>query len=183
MKRVWKLFNQQGTPGEPDQELLRELRREVHQSLESIGEDYETFEFNTIISTLMELLNVLYDARKEGAVGSDAWDEALDYYVRMMAPAVPHIAEELWTEVLGNSYSVHSQSWPDVDPQAVVQEEFTLIVQVNGKLRDRVQAPVGISDQKAEEIALECDGVQSHIEGKEIKKVIVVPGRLVNLVV
>ena len=183
LKRTWGLFQEPTPAGDPSPDTLGDLRRKVHQTLEKVGGDYENFEFNTIISSLMELLNELYEARKKGAGGTEAWEEALNYYVRMMAPACPHIAEELWTEVLGKPYSVHQQPWPEVDQEAVQQEEFTLIVQVNGKLRDRVQAPVGITDQQAQELALKTPGAQSHLEGREIKKVIVVPGRLVNIVV
>jgi len=183
LRRTWALVTEEAPGGEPDAEDLKTLRRSVHQTLQDISDDYEQFEFNTIISSLMELLNVLYEARSRGAAGTPAWQEALDYYLRMMAPAVPHIAEELWTEVLGKPYSIHQQPWPEVDPEAVKVDEFTLIVQVNGKLRDRIQVPVGISDEEAEQAALESEGAQAHIEGKDIRKVIVVPGRLVNIVV
>lgn len=183
LKRTWSLFTEKTPGGNPAEEDLKDLRRRVHQTLESVEEDFERFEFNTIISSLMELLNHLSDARSQGVGDSEEWKEALNYYVRMIAPAAPHLAEEIWTEVLGNSYSVHNQSWPEVDSEAVKKDEFTLIVQVNGKLRDRLQVPVGISDEQAEKLALESEGVQSHVEGKDIKKVIVVPGRLVNIVV
>lgn len=183
LKRTWSLFTDKTPGGNPAEDDLKDLRRRVHQTLKSVEEDFERFEFNTIISSLMELLNHLSDARGQGVGGSEEWEEALNYYVRMMAPAAPHLAEEIWTEVLGNSYSVHNQPWPEVDSEAVKKDEFTLIVQVNGKLRDRLQVPVGINDEQAEKLALESEGVQSHVEGKDIKKVIVVPGRLVNIVV
>ncbi len=183
LRRVWNIYTEASPPGEADAEVIRTLRRKVHLTLQSISDDFEKFEFNTIISSLMELLNDMYDARKAGASGTEAWDEALNIYARMMAPATPHMAEELWTEVLGKPYSVHTQPWPEVDESATVVEEFTLIVQVNGKLRDRIQAPVGISDEDAKKLVMESDGVQSHLAGKEIRKVIVVPGRLVNIVV
>lgn len=183
LSRVWRLYTEPVPKVQADPEVIDTLRRKVHVTLKSISDDFEKFEFNTIISSLMELLNDMYEARKAGAAGTEAWDEALDIYLRMMAPATPHIAEELWTEVLGKPYSVHTQPWPEVDESATVKEKFTLIVQVNGKLRDRIQASVGISDEDAEKLALASEGVQSYIEGKEIRKVIVVPGRLVNIVV
>ncbi|MBS1248821.1 MAG: Leucine--tRNA ligase [Chloroflexi bacterium] len=183
LRRVWALYTGTNPEGEPDSGAVDTLRRKLHLTLKSIGDDFEKFEFNTIISSLMELLNDMYDARRAGVAGTEAWAEALDIYARMMAPASPHIAEELWTEVLGKPYSVHDQPWPEVDEAATVVEEFTLIVQVNGKLRDRVQAPVGISDEEAEKLALASEGAQAHTDGKEIRKVIVVPGRLVNIVV
>ncbi len=186
LNRVWDTFMNRAERGE-DQEcpekVRRDLRRKVHVTLQQISEDYQEFEFNTVISALMELLNEMNDAIQEGAVGTAAWSEAEDYYLRMLAPSAPHIAEELWTEVLGKPYSIHEQPWPEVDEEATQKETFTLVVQVNGKLRDRVQAPVGISDEKAKELALESEGVAPYLEGNEVKKVIVVPGRLVNIVV
>jgi leucyl-tRNA synthetase len=183
LKRSWALLTDPEDAGEPDADTLNSLRRSVHETLERVTRDYERFEFNTTISSLMELLNDLYEAARNGAVGSEVWEEAIRYYVLMMAPAVPHIAEELWTEVLGNSYSVHQQPWPEVDQEALKKEEITLIVQVNGKLRDRIQVSAGINQEQAEQAALDSEGAAPFLEGKQIKKVIVVPGRLVNIVV
>jgi leucyl-tRNA synthetase len=129
----------------------------------------------------MELMNELYQARDKGTAGSPAWEEALDVYLRMLAPVAPHLAEELWAR-LGKPYSVHRQPWPEVDEEATREESFTLVVQVNGKVRDRLSAPVGISKEDAEKRALASAGAQQFLEGKEVRKVIVVPGRLVNVV-
>ncbi len=183
LNRTWTLYTQPGEQGSPSDELIRNLKREVHTALDRVRRDYERFEFNTIISTLMELLNVLYDAKRQGAVGTDAWSEALRLYLLMMAPATPHITEELWTNILGNPYSIHNQPWPEVDPEMMKKDQITLIVQVNGKLRDRIVVPVGISKKEAEKTALASEGAAPYLEGKEIKKVIVVPGRLVNIVI
>lgn len=183
LNRTWALFTQPTKKGTASKELIRDLKREVHTALDRITRDYEQFEFNTIISTLMELLNVLYEAQQNGAAGSKAWTEILEIYTLMMAPAVPHISEELWTNVLGKPYSIHNQSWPKVDWEMMKKDEITLIVQVNGKLRDRIVVPVGINKEEAEKIALASEGAALYLEGKEVKKVIVVPGRLVNIVV
>jgi leucyl-tRNA synthetase len=131
----------------------------------------------------MELLNVLYEAQKQGAAGTDAWSEALELYLLMMAPAAPHITEELWTEILEKPYSIHNQPWPEADREIMKKEEITLIVQVNGKLRDRIVVPVDITKEEAEKTALASGGAAPYLEGKQVKKVIVVPGRLVNIVV
>ncbi|HUV28771.1 MAG TPA: class I tRNA ligase family protein, partial [Anaerolineales bacterium] len=147
-----------------------------------VTHDFETFEFNTIISALMELLNEMYKARELGASGSQEWDEAVDIYLRMLAPVAPHIAEELWAR-LGKPYSIHSQPWPEVDESAAAEEQITLIVQVNGKVRDRISAPVDISEEDAKELALRSEAVAKYLEDKEPRKVILVPGRLVNIVV
>jgi leucyl-tRNA synthetase len=164
-----------------DQAVLRNLRRKVHQTLKSVTYDYETLNFNTIISGLMELLNEMGTAKAQGAFGSDAWQEAQSIYLRMMAPACPHIAEELW-ERTGYEYSIHDQPWPEVDEEAAKEDEITLIVQVNGKLRDRLTVPANITEDAARAAALSSENIQALLEGKQPKKVIVVPGRLVNIV-
>ena len=99
----------------------------------------------------------------------------------MIAPFCPHVAEELW-ERLGKEGSIHLQPWPEVDEKAAAAEEITLVVQVNGKLRDRVTVPVGLGDDQLKEAALATEGAQKFIEGLAIRKVVVVPGRLVNIV-
>ena len=181
--RVWKLYTEPVEGGDPGDEIMRDIKRDLHTALDNITRDYEQVEFNTIISTLMELLNNMVDAKRNGAGHSPEWREILEIYLLMMAPAVPHIAEELWTEQLGNEYSVHNQNWPEADSELMAVEEITLIVQVNGKLRDRIVVPVDISKEEAEKIALASPEAEPYLEGKEIRKVIVVPGRLVNIVV
>jgi len=187
LKRVWTLFTESRPEkplGSPKtlRVLERDLRRKVHQTLKNITRDFETFEFNTIVSSLMELLNFMYQAHDEGAAGTPAWDEAVDIYLRMMAPVTPHVAEELW-ERFGKPYSIHVQPWPKVDEAAAKVEEITLIVQVNGKLRDRISAPAGISEDDAKSAALSSEAVQRFMGGKQPRKVIYIPGRLVNVVV
>jgi leucyl-tRNA synthetase len=182
VRRVWALFTEPPKPGKASASVLRDLRRKLHQTLRQVTRDYETFEFNTIISALMELLNEMYKAGDQGAVGTSEWREVQDIYLRMMAPATPHIAEELW-ERLGRPYSVHTQPWPEFDAQAAREEEITLVVQVNGRVRDRITVPVGISEEQARTLALESPAVQRFLEDGAPKKVILVPGRLVNIVI
>ncbi len=183
LKRVWTLFTEMPESSNPDKNVERDLRRKVHQTLASITRDFERFEFNTIVSSLMELLNVMVEARDKGAYGTPAWNEAVDLYLRMMAPVTPHIAEELWVNHFGKPYSIHNQSWPEVDLEAAKEEEITLIVQVNGKLRDRINVSVGISEADAKALALASEGAQRFLGAKNPRKVIYVPGRLVNIVV
>jgi leucyl-tRNA synthetase len=183
LHRVWNLVLDPAPDGEFTDEQMRDLLRELHKAIDSITRDYERVEFNTIISTLMELLNHLVDAKREGAGQRPEWNEIIETYLLLMAPAVPHIAEELWTEVLGNEYSIHDQRWPEADPKLMAAEEITLIVQVNGKLRDRITVPADMSEKEAENTALASPGAAPYLEGKEIRKVVVVPGRLVNIVV
>ena len=181
LRRVWHMLLEPSF-GEADPEVLRALRRKTHQTLRRITYDFENFEFNTIVSSLMELLNEMGRAKNAGAFGSEEWNEAADIYLRMLAPVCPHIAEELW-ERLGKPYSIHTQSWPRVDEEAAKEDMITLIVQVNGKLRDRIVVEPGISNEEAEKLALASETVQQALEGRPIRKVIVVPGRLVNIVV
>jgi leucyl-tRNA synthetase len=131
----------------------------------------------------MSLLNDLYKAREAGAAGSAEWKEALEIYARMIAPVTPHIAEELWTEVLGKKYSVHQQKWPVVDEEAAKDDEITIPVQVNGKVRDRLTVPADSSEEEIKALALASESVLKHLEGKEPKKIIVAQKRLINIVV
>ena len=183
LNRVWRLVVDPAPEGEISALRMREIKRELHTALYHITRDYERVEFNTIISALMELLNHLLDAKREGAGQTPEWEEIIQTYLLMMAPAVPHIAEELWTEVLGYTYSIHNQRWPEADPELMAVDEITLIVQVNGKLRDRITVPANISKEEAEKTALDSPGAGPYLEGKEIRKVVYVPGRLVNIVV
>ena len=158
------------------------MRRKVHQTLDSITHDFEQFEFNTIISSLMELTNSMSDALDKGANGSFSWQEAVDYLLRMMAPVVPHIAEELW-ERLGKPYSIHQQAWPKFEMEIAKEDEITLAVQVNGKLRDHIIVPIDIREEEAKEMALASEGAINYLHGRQPRKVIYVPGRLINIVV
>ncbi len=182
VRRTWTLLTDPVEKGNPSPEVIRSLRRKLHQTLKQVTNDFETFEFNTIVSGLMELMNEMYKARDAGVAGTPAWDEVVDIYLKMMAPVTPHIAEELWAWY-GKPYSVHLQPWPVVDEEAAVEEMVTLVVQVNGKLRDRISVPAGISEEDAREKALASESVQKFLSGKTPRKVIVVPGRLVNIVV
>ncbi|NMC47574.1 MAG: leucine--tRNA ligase, partial [Chloroflexi bacterium] len=181
LNRIWNLFLDEGKPGHYSAEKSKVLRRKLHQTLQAVTRDYEQFEFNTIVSGLMELANSLQDARTDGAYGTPAWQEATGIYLRMLAPVCPHIAEELW-ERLGMPYSIHTQAWPEVDEQATAEDEITLVIQVNGKLRDKIIVPVDINEARAKELALASEIVQKFLDGAKPRKVIYVPGRLVNIV-
>jgi leucyl-tRNA synthetase len=188
VRRTWSLFTaDSGADGEADKrmtatdEAKRNLRRKVHQTLKRVTRDYENFEFNTIISSLMELLNEMYKARESGAAGSAEWSEAQEIYLKMMAPVAPHIAEELWSR-LGKPYSIHQQRWPQVDESATKEDSIELPVQVNGKVRDRIVVAVEAGEEEVKSAALASESVRKFLEGKEPKKVIVVKGKLVSVV-
>jgi leucyl-tRNA synthetase len=192
IRRVWALYTTDDvsphgggtnrTAAAPA-DVARSLRRKVHQTLRQVSRDFETFEFNTIISSLMELMNEMYRAREAGAAGAPEWDEAIEYYVKMLAPVCPHVAEELWTMHLGRPYSIHQQDWPQLDPQAAQEEVIEVPVQVNGKVRDRVTVPADASEDAIRSAALASDQVRKHMDGKEPRKVIVAQRKLVSIVV
>jgi leucyl-tRNA synthetase len=182
IRRTWALFTEPVSKGQPSAEVLRSLRRKLHQTLKRVTHDFENFEFNTIVSSLMELLNEMVRAREQGAGGTPEWEEAFDLYLRMLAPVSPHIAEELWA-FQRKPYSVHTQTWPQVDEAAAAEEEITLVVQVNGKVRDRITIRPDTGEEQAKEIALASPAVQKFLDGKQPRKVILVPGKLVNVVV
>ncbi len=195
MRRVWTIYNETiperntmqtkdgGTDATPtcSAETKQNLRRKLHATLKSITFDFENVSFNTIISSLMELMNEMYKARKEGAVGTAEWDEAMEIYLLMLAPVAPHIAEELW-ERMGKEYSIHTQSWPQVDESAIVVDEIEIAVQVNGKVRDRITVAADADEETVKTLALASEKVQKYLEGKEPRKIIVIKGRLVNIV-
>jgi leucyl-tRNA synthetase len=181
VRRTWNMLTEPAPVEAPSPEVLRSLRRKVHQTLKSVTRDFEQFEFNTTVSSLMELLNEMAKAREQGAGNSSEWAEAVDFYLLMMAPITPHIAEELWA-FQGKPYSIHTQPWPVLDETATVEEQVTLVVQVNGKVRDRITVPVTVGEEEAQATALASPAVQKFLGGKPPRKVIVVPGKLVNIV-
>ncbi len=185
MRRVWILFTDPVAPAmlKPQPDVLRNLRRKVHQTLKRVTRDFENFEFNTIISSLMELLNEMYKAREAGAVGTPEWDEANELYLKMLAPVCPHIAEEIWTNQMCKPYSIHQQAWPRVDEAATKEEVIEIPVQVNGKVRARIIVAAEASEDEIKSAALASEAVRKYLEGKEPKKVIVAKGRLVSVVV
>jgi len=183
LRRTWTLFTDPTQPGTASDETKRTLRRRVHQTLRKVTSDFENFEFNTIVSALMELLNEMYKAREAGAVGTPEWGEASEIYLKMLAPVAPHIAEELWTNQSGKPYSIHTQSWPTVDEAAAKEDMIELPVQINGKVRDRIVVAADAGEDEIKSAALASEVVKKYLEGKEPKKVIVANRRLVSIVV
>ncbi len=185
--RVWNLVMGGYGEGEtvsPDvrQKVERDLSRITHQTIRKVTDDLERLRFNTMIAALMEFTNYLEKVKQAGAVTVSHWTEAVDSLLLLLAPTAPHLAEELWQQ-RGHEYSIHNQSWPKWDEELAKDEEITLVVQVNGKLRDRITVPASIAEDVAKHLALESKRVKAYLEGKEISSIIYVPGRLVNLVV
>ncbi|MEE9491344.1 MAG: class I tRNA ligase family protein, partial [Dehalococcoidia bacterium] len=185
LNRVWNLaLEERKGDGLPQMEPAaeHELRRQTHKTIKRVTEDLEKFRFNTMLAALMEFTNYLTKAKEGRSVANAAWQEAIDSLLLLLAPTAPHMAEELW-ERTGHAYSIHNQSFPSWDEDLVAAEQVTLVIQVNGKLRDRVAVPVSITESEARELALGRERVRAHVADKEIKNVIYVPGRLVNVVV
>jgi leucyl-tRNA synthetase len=130
----------------------------------------------------MELTNEILVAKDKGMAGNEVFEEAVDTLLLLMAPSTPHIAEEMWAR-RGKDYSIHNQTWPVFEPDLAAEEQITLIVQVNGKVRDRIEVPAEISEEDAKQLALDSEIAQRFMEDKQPRDVIYVPGRLVNIVV
>jgi leucyl-tRNA synthetase len=165
-----------------DEESNRRLRRKTHQVIRKVTEDMETFSFNTAVAAIMELRNALVEALRARNVQEEVWQEAVDSLLLVLAPVAPHISEELW-ELRGHPYSIHDQPWPEWDEEAVEEETITLVVQVNGRVRDKLAVSADSSEEDLEALALASEKIQKWLEGKPPRKVIVVKGKLVNIVV
>ena len=185
LNRVWTVVGQDAAlldqaPSDPA--TVRETQRVLHQTIRKCYQELDRFKFNTAIAALMELLNHLNKVWNDRSVDSSIWQECIEKFLLMLAPMAPHVAEEMW-ERTGHAYSIHQQLFPTWDDEMAAEEEITLVVQVNGKVRDRIPVPAGIAEADARELALSSQRVQSHTDGKTLKNVVYVPGRLVNVVV
>ena len=179
LQRAWRLFHDEAPDGETFREPASgegtlEQRRLTAQTIAGVSEDLEAMRFNTAISKLMVFAR---DITKDAPLPR----AAAEAFVLLLSPMAPHLAEEIWQR-LGNSESLAYAAWPVADPALLVSEEITLVVQVNGKKRGEIQVPAGISDAQAQERALALEAVQRILEGRAPKKLIVVKGRLVNIV-
>ncbi|MFN3817409.1 leucine--tRNA ligase [Blastomonas sp.] len=173
VQRLWRVFNSiEASEGED-----KALERKLHQTIDLIGKDIEALAFNKAVARLYELTNAIEKAEK-----SASRNIAIRALARLVAPMVPHLAEEAWELIEGHGL-VANASWPEVDPMLLVEDEVTIAVQIKGKLRDTLTVPKGLPNEELERLALASDKVQRSLDGAEIRKVIVVPDRLVNLVV
>jgi leucyl-tRNA synthetase len=170
LDKAWRLLGDDADPA-----VSPTLETVYHQSVKKIGEDIESLSFNTAVSQLMIVTNALVEV---GGVPR----AFRDGYLKLIAPFAPHMAEELWSR-MGHADSIHRSAWPAFDPSKVVADTFELVIQVNGKVRDRIIVSADISEADAKAHALASESVQRYLEGKEPKKIMYVKGKLVTVVV
>ncbi|MBI3545218.1 MAG: leucine--tRNA ligase, partial [Gammaproteobacteria bacterium] len=200
LKRLWAFASEQRTliQAYPKSSAIdwlqasaeqQKFRREIHLVLKQASNDFKKFQFNTVVSAAMKMLNALekMSAANAGTAGTQVYSQALvveslSIILRLLSPIVPHITHSLW-RALQYGDDILQAPWPEHDASALVQDEIEMVVQVNGKLRGRVLIPTQADESKVREIALADEGVARHVSGKQIKKVIIVPGKLVNIVV
>jgi leucyl-tRNA synthetase len=150
------------------------LLKALHKTIKKVTEDVEGFKFNTAIASLMELVNAIYQA------GADK--EVFSKLIIMLSPFAPHFAEELW-QLLGHTESILKAGWPKYDPLTLTEEKVTLVIQVNGKVRTRIEVPSDITEEKLKTLILNEPKIQSWVQNKPLKNFVIVPGRLVNIVI
>lgn len=160
----------------------KELNFWRHNTIKSVTKDAEILQFNTAIARMMEFVNALTKYTKEAQMNLEFLKDVLDDYVRLLAPFAPHFSEEQWS-LLGNTYSVFNEEWPKYDEKALVKDEVEIAIQINGKVKHKIVISSGLSDEEIKATALEDEKVKELTEGKTIVKVIVIKGRLVNIVV
>ena len=182
LQRVWRLVLEPESieveGGGADASLLA---RKVAQTVKKVTDDYDDLRFNTAVAYLMELANAMQDYLQRGGARDASWEHAVETLVKLLNPVAPHVCEEMW-ERLGRQELLADSSWPAYDAAAAAESEVTLVVQVNGKLRDRLQVPVGISKEEAEKAARMSSKVQMALDNATDVKVIYVQDRLINLV-
>ncbi len=178
LNRVWNLVLGEIDTGGNSADAIR---RATHAMIGKVTDDIQRFRFNTMIAAMMEFTNELQDIRDRGPVDADAWREAIESLLLCLAPSAPHITEELWQRT-GGSGSIHNQRWPRFDEALARAETITVVVQVNGKLRDKLELAPGTSQEDAESAARASSRVADQLNGKTLRRVIWVPDKLLNFV-
>jgi leucyl-tRNA synthetase len=177
LNRVWRIVESQKTEDrkqKTEEPRLKELRKKMHRTIKKVTEDIENFKFNTAIASLMELTNAIYQ------LGVDK--EVFSNLIILLSPFVPHFSEEFWQR-LGNKESILKAGWPKYNAEFLIEANITIVIQVNGKLRSKIEVPAGISEDKLKELVLADEKLKPWIQNKPIKNFIVVPQKLVNIVV
>ncbi len=186
LDRLWRLVAESDVvvrTGEQSGEDLA-VRRAIHRTIEQVGGDLERWSYNTAVAHCMELVNLLQRyVRSEAQPHRQVLDEAYDALLLLLAPMAPHVTAELWEQRHPTEPPLHVQRWPTFDPELVVEDTVTLVVQVNGKVRDRLEVDPSIGEEEARAVALSSPRVRDALGGGEPKRVVVRPPRLVNVVV
>jgi len=185
LNRVWRLASPSvrpqsvSTPDQDTETASEELERVLHQTIRKVTADLEDLAFNTAIAALMSFAGVLQ--RYQGRVPEQAWRHSFRCFVMLLAPLAPHLAEELWAK-MGGPFSVHRQRWPTWDPALAVEQEITLVIQVDGRVRGRLTVPLTISEEDIRALAMAEESVRRHLGERPVCQVVYVPGRIINLV-
>jgi leucyl-tRNA synthetase len=196
LSRVWRIvqdyiddiadvppFDESREPADP---AMKDLRKKYHQTIRKVTIDIEErFHFNTAISAVMELVNTLYQVRRPGRDDRESLSvirTALEVMVALLNPVIPHMTEELW-QMMGGRGTLAEAEWPSYNEEVAREDEITIVIQVNGKVRSRIQVAAGATEDEMRRLALEDEKAHKHIEGKNVVKVVTVPGKLVNIVV
>ncbi|MFH1246398.1 MAG: class I tRNA ligase family protein, partial [Candidatus Liptonbacteria bacterium] len=179
LERAWKMGErvESNKSGAKNVKAREELNRAMNHAIKKVTEDIADLHYNTAVSVLMILLNEMEKHKELNG------KKELETFLLLLAPFAPHITEELWHEVCKNKSSIHAAKWPKYDVKKIVEQTFTLVIQVNGRTRHTISARRGISEKEAKEIALKDERVRNYMAGKNPQKVIYVPGRLINIVV
>jgi leucyl-tRNA synthetase len=184
LNRVWDIVNRNSTTLHGNQvsdKSERDLLRILHKTIRRVEEDIDRFKFNTALAAMMELTNYMNKAWEQKDIRPDSWNNTVSTLLVLLAPIAPHITEELW-EKIGGNYSIHNQTMPKWDENLARDDEITLVIQVNGKVRDKIQVEASVSETDAKSLALDSERTKHYIDGKAVKHLVYVPGRLVNIV-
>jgi len=185
LNRVWDIVARDASSldtAATNAEMVRDTNRLLHQTVRKCHSDLDRFRFNTAIAVLMELTNHLNKVWADSSVDSKTWDGCTEKLLLMLAPMAPHMTEELW-EMKGHPYSIHQQDFPTWDDDLAAEDVITLVIQVNGKVRDKIEVSANIEESEAQALAMASPKIQGFVAGKSVVKSVYVPGRLVNVVV
>jgi leucyl-tRNA synthetase len=183
LQRVWNtVLDKKNIAGKPIEKNILQLKRLTHKTIKRTTEDIDSFKFNTMIAALMEFNNELIKLKEIPLMNTPEWKDAVRTIILLLAPIAPHFTEELWHRI-GNENSVHRQNWPKWDSKFIKEDIFTLVVQVNGKVRDKMEIPVNMSEDEIKDLAMQSKKVEKYLDGKQVIKSIYVENKLLNLVV
>jgi leucyl-tRNA synthetase len=170
LERVFKLFQKKNEAGSGE-----EIRRALNRAIKKVEDDIESYNFNTAVSALMIFLNEVENEAIDG--------EVKEAFVKILAPFAPHLAEELWKNFLGKNTSIHLQKWPTYDSKLIIEDKFTLVIQINGKVRDNVEVDDGVNEEEIKKLVMKREKVKNFIGARKPKRIIYVPKKIINIVI